>query len=136
MAKPVFYDPNQARWKRVRRLFDVLGVGISLLIVFFVFTVLRSESLPKLVLPVEKHPYHPLTEREKEKEKKRLKGRLCAHRKSKLPGSQVRLNEDEGIRAAFYVTWHAASYSSLRSPASPIYLLFPRRLHLLTHDVP
>ena len=66
MAKPVFYDPNQARWKRVRRLFDVLGVSVSLLIVFFAFTALRSESLPKLVLPVEKHPYHPLTEREKE----------------------------------------------------------------------
>jgi len=134
MAKPVFYDPNQARWKRVRRLFDALGVSISVLIVFFAFSALRSEPLPKLVLPVEKHPYHPLTEREKEKEKKRLKGRLGAHRKSKLPGSQVRLNQDEGIRAAFYVTWDAASYSSLRAYASQIDLLFPEWLHVLTPD--
>src|SRR5260221_8271577 len=125
MATPVFYDPNQARWKRMRALFNVLGVGVLLLIVFFAYTVLRSESLPKLVLPVEKHPYHPLTEREKEKEKKRLKGRLGAHRKSKLPGSQVKLNEEEGILAAFYVTWVAARYSPPRAYASQIHLLFP-----------
>ena len=118
----------------MRALFNVLGVGVSLLIVFFAYTALRSESLPKLVLPVEKHPYHPLTEREKEKEKKRLKGRLGAHRKSKLPGSQVKLNEEEGIRAAFYVTWDAASFSSLRAYASQIDLLFPEWLHVLNPD--
>ena len=134
MAKAVFYDPKQARWKRVRRLFDVLGIGITLLILFFAFTALRSESLPRLVLPVEKHPYHPLTEREKEKEKRRLKGRRGAHRKSKLPGSQVHLNGNEGIRAAFYVTWDAASYSSLRAYASQIDLLFPEWLHVLNPD--
>jgi len=43
----------------VRRLFDALGVSISVLIVFFAFSALRSEPLPKLVLPVEKHPYIP-----------------------------------------------------------------------------
>ncbi len=134
MATPVFYDPNQARWKRVRGLFNVLGVSVTLLALFFAFTALRSESLPKLVLPVEKHPYHPLTEREKEKDKKRLKGRRGAHRTSKLPGSQVKLNESEGIRAAFYVTWDAASYSSLRAYASQIDLLFPEWLHVLNSD--
>src|SRR5712692_7815164 len=134
MATPVFYDPHQARWKRVRRLFDVLGVSITLLILFFAYTALRSESLPKLVLPVEKHAYHPLTEREKAKEKRRLKGRRGIHRKSQLPGSQVRLNEQEDIRAAFYVTWDAASYSSLRAYASQIDLLFPEWLHVLRPD--
>ena len=105
-----------------------------MLICFFIFTALRSESLPKLVLPMEKHPYHPLTEREKEREKRRLKGRRGAHRKSKLPGSQVKLNGDEGIRAAFYVTWDAASYSSLRAYAPQIDLLFPEWLHVLNPD--
>jgi peptidoglycan-N-acetylglucosamine deacetylase len=134
MATPVFYDPNQARWKRVRRLFDVLGVSVSLLILFFAYTAVRSETLPRLVLPVEKHTFHPLTEREKEKDKKRLQGRRGAHRKSRLPGSQVKLNESEGIRAAFYVTWDAASYSSLRAYAHQIDLLFPEWLHVLNPD--
>ena len=134
MAKPVFYDPRRARWKRLRRVFDVLGVSISLLIVFFAYTALRSESLPRLVLPVEKHKNHPLTEKEKEKDKKRLKGQRGAHRKSKLPGSQVALNGEEGIRAAFYVTWDAGSYSSLRAYAKQIDLLFPEWLHVLSPD--
>src|SRR5437899_6495895 len=134
MALPVFYDPNQERWKRVRGLFNLLGVSVTLLVIFFAYTAVRSESLPKLVLPVEKHPYHPLTEREKEKDKRRLKGRRGKHRKSQLPGSQVRLNAQEGIRAAFYVTWDAASYSSLRAYAPQIDLLFPEWLHILSPD--
>ena len=134
MPKPVFYDPRRARWKRLRRVFDVLGVSITVLILFFAYTALRSESLPRLVLPVEKHKTHPLTEKEKEKDKKRLKGQRGAHRKSKLPGSQVALNEEEGIRAAFYVTWDAGSYSSLRAYAKQIDLLFPEWLHVLSPD--
>jgi hypothetical protein len=37
MAKPVFYDPRQARWKRLRRLFDVLGISVMLLVIFFIY---------------------------------------------------------------------------------------------------
>ena len=67
MAQPVFYDPRQARWKRVRRLFDGLGLTITLLIIFFVYTALRSEPLPELLLPTLKRPYRALKENEKEK---------------------------------------------------------------------
>jgi peptidoglycan-N-acetylglucosamine deacetylase len=134
MAQPVFYDPRQARWKRIRRLFDVTGLTVTLLIVFFVYTALRSESLPDLLLPPEKRPYHALkkNEEEKAKEKRRLarKGR----RKSKGAPSQVKLNAEEGIRAAFYVPWDAASFASLREYAAQIDLLYPEWLHVLTAD--
>jgi cellulose synthase/poly-beta-1,6-N-acetylglucosamine synthase-like glycosyltransferase/peptidoglycan/xylan/chitin deacetylase (PgdA/CDA1 family)/spore germination protein YaaH len=135
MAQPVFYDPHQARWKRLRRLFDVLGVSITLLIIFFVYTALRSEPLPELLLPTLKRPYKAL--KETEKEKAREKRRLTAHRghrKTKSAPSQVKLNAEEGIRAAFYVTWDAASFSSLREYAPQIDLLFPEWLHVLTPD--
>ncbi len=135
MLQPVFYDPRRARWKRVRRLFDVLGVSITLLIIFFVYTAVRSEPLPELLLPLQKRPYHALKEKEKEKAKERR--RLAArrsHRKSKQAPSQVKLNAEEGIRAAFYVTWDAASFSSLREYARQIDLLFPEWLHVLTPD--
>src|SRR5258708_35403726 len=115
MAQPVFYDPRQARWKRIRRLFDIIGLSVTLLITFFAFTALRSESLPELLLPAEKRPYHAL--KKKEEEKAREKRRLAArkgHRKSKQAPSQVPLNAEEGIRAAFYVPWDAASFASLR----------------------
>ena len=56
------------------------------------------------------------------------------HRKTSVPASQVVLNSDEGIRGAFYVTWDAASFSSLREYVHQIDLLFPEWLHVLTPD--
>ena len=135
MAQPVFYDPRRARWKRLRRLFDVLGVTITLLIVFFAYSALRSEHLPEILLPQQKRPYHALKQNEKEKAKERR--RLLAHRthrKSKTAPSQVKLNAEEGIRAAFYVPYDAASFSSLREYARQIDLLFPVWLQVLTPD--
>ena len=135
MAQPVFYDARRARWKRIRRLFDVLGVTITLLIIFFVYTAVRNEKLPELLLPQQKRPYRALKEKEKEraKEHRRLLARRT-HRKSKTAPSQVKLNAEEGIRAAFYAPYDAASFSSLREYARQIDLLFPDWLHVLTAD--
>ncbi len=46
----------------------------------------------------------------------------------------MKLNREEGIRAAFYVPWDAASFSSLREYAHQIDLLYPEWLHVLTPD--
>jgi cellulose synthase/poly-beta-1,6-N-acetylglucosamine synthase-like glycosyltransferase/peptidoglycan/xylan/chitin deacetylase (PgdA/CDA1 family)/spore germination protein YaaH len=141
MAHPVFYDPKRGRWKRLRRLLDVAGILISAVIVVFLYNATR-EPLPKLLLPFEKRPYHALKEpykglKETEKEKAREKRALLArrsHRRTKAAPSLVPLNTDEGIRAAFYVPWDAASYSSLREYARQIDLLYPEWLHVLTPD--
>src|SRR5882762_9115827 len=135
MAEPVFYDPRRARWKRLRRLFDTLAVAGSVLIVFFVYSALRDERLPELLLSPQKRVFKAL--RENEKDKARDRQRQLAkrsHRKSKLAPSQVVLNQEEGIRAAFYVPWDAASFSSLRDFARQIDLLYPDWLHVLTPD--
>jgi len=136
MAHPVFYDPRQARWKRIRRLFDLLGAAIMLLVCFFVYNALRSEPLPDLLLPFQKHPYHALKENEREKARERRLAQAArrSHRKSKSAPSLVKLNAEEGIRAAFYVPWDAASYSSLREYARQIDLLYPEWLHVLSQD--
>src|ERR1700690_1318206 len=136
MAQPVFFDPRQARWKRLRAVFDVLGVSITLLIIVFVYNVLRSQPLPELVWPAQKKPYHALKENEKEKakERRRLAAVKRGHRRSTASPSQVPLNDQEGIRAAFYVSEDAASFSSLREYARQIDLLFPAWLQVLTPD--
>jgi hypothetical protein len=136
MSQPVFYDPRKARWKRIRLAFDVIGVSITLLITFFVYTALRDEPLPELLLAPQKRPYHALKEKEKEKakERRRLAAVRRGHRKSKAAPSQVKLNAEEGIRAAFYVPYDAASFSSLREYARQIDLLFPDWLHIITPD--
>jgi cellulose synthase/poly-beta-1,6-N-acetylglucosamine synthase-like glycosyltransferase/peptidoglycan/xylan/chitin deacetylase (PgdA/CDA1 family)/spore germination protein YaaH len=135
MPKPVFYDPRRSRWKRVRVFSNSLGLLVTLLIIFFVYSAVSGIRLPELFLQTQKRPYHALKEKEREKEKERR--RLAArrgHRKSKIAPSQVKLNAEEGIRAAFYVDWDAASFSSLREYARQIDLLFPDWLHVLTPD--
>lgn len=138
MAKQVFYDPLQARWRRIRRVFDAAAIALTLLIVFFLYSALRSDPLPDVSWGAEKRPYHSLTEGEKVKarEKRRLAtiariGRARQHRKHP---SQITLNSEEGVRAAFYVSWDAASFSSLREYARQIDLLFPTWLQVLSPD--
>jgi hypothetical protein len=136
MAQPVFYDPRRARWKRIRLAFDVIGVSITLLVIFFAYTALRNEPLPELLLAPQKKPYRALKEKEREKakERRKLAAVLRGHRKSKSAPSQVKLNQEEGIRAAFYVPYDAASFSSLREYARQIDLLFPDWLHVISPD--
>jgi len=135
MAEPVFYDPRRARWKRLRRLIDMTAVVVSALIIFFVYTALRDEPLPELLFSPQKRGFKALKENEKEKARDRAKKAAArSHRKSKLAASQVKLNQEEGIRAAFYVPWDAASFSSLRDYARQIDILYPDWLHVFTAD--
>src|SRR5579862_9412671 len=136
MAKPVFYDPRRARWKRIRLAFDLIGVSITLLVIFFAYTALRNEPLPDLLLAPQKKPYRALKEKEREKakERRKLAAALRGHRRSKSAASQVKLNQEEGIRAAFYVPYDAASFSSLREYARQVDLLFPDWLHVISPD--
>ena len=71
MAQPVFYDPRQARWKRLRGLFDILGISVMLLVVFFIYNALQGEQLPELIWQAQKKPYHSLKENEKDKARER-----------------------------------------------------------------
>src|SRR5579863_9828490 len=135
MAEPVFYDPRRARWKRLRRTLDVTAVVVSALIIFFVYTALRDEPLPGLLFYPQRRNFKALKESEREKAKERVKKAAArSHRKSKLAASQVTLNQEEGIRAAFYVPWDAASFSSLRAYAHQLDILYPDWLHVVTAD--
>jgi len=135
MPEPVFYDPQRARWKRLRRLFDITAIVVSALIIFFVYTALRDEPLPELLFSPQKRGLKALKESEKERARDRAKKAAArSHRKSKLAASQVKLNQEEGIRAAFYVPWDAASFSSLRSYVHQIDILYPDWLHMITPD--
>ena len=135
MAEPVFYDPRRARWKRLRRTLDVAAVVVSALVIIFVYTALKDEPLPGLLFYPQRRNFKALKESERDKAKERLKKAVAkSHRKSKLAASQVTLNQEEGIRAAFYVPWDAASFSSLRAYSHQIDILYPDWLHVVTPD--
>ncbi len=131
MAKSVFYDPQRKRWGRLRILFSVLGAVISALVLFFIVTVfVQADPLPRVLMPEQKRNLRALKEREHRK-RPQTKG---THRKTTAPPSDVVLNTDEGIRAAYYVNWDAASFVSLKEYYPQIDLLFPEWLHVLTPD--
>ncbi len=129
-SKQIFFDPDRKRWRRLRFVIDSSVIIVTLLIVLFVFSVVRGSSVPGVALPEVKKPYHALKDNQKRKPPRRLN----THRKTKQPASQVVLNSDEGIRGAFYVQWDAASFASLKEYYPQIDLLFPEWMHVLSAD--
>ncbi|MGA9564676.1 MAG: polysaccharide deacetylase family protein, partial [Candidatus Korobacteraceae bacterium] len=128
--KPIFFDPEGKRWRRLRLILDVSVLVVTLLVAFFVITVVRGSSVPGMNLPDVKKPYHALKDNQKHKTVRATN----QHRATKQPPTQVVLNSLEGIRGAFYVQWDAASFASLKEYFPQIDLLFPEWLHVLTAD--
>ena len=129
-SKQIFYDAKRKRWRRLRAILDTSVILITLLVVFFVVSIIRGSSVPGVSLPGIKKPYHALKDNQKRKPTRAQN----THRNTKRPASQVVLNSDEGIRGAFYVKWDAASFASLKEYYPQIDLLFPEWMHVLTTD--
>lgn len=131
MTKPIFYDPQRKRWKRLRIIFDMLALGGLILGTIFMVGLIRMKPLPELLLASQKRNYRALANQPLQKNQKY---RRSAHRKTDIKPSEVPLNSGEGLRAAYYVDDDPASYSSLRQHISQIDLLFPEWLHVISPD--
>ncbi|MCU1308799.1 MAG: polysaccharide deacetylase [Acidobacteriaceae bacterium] len=116
----------------MRAFLDVLGIVITLVVIVFVFSTLKSETLPNLLLPDQRRPYHALKEKEKAS-RHNLAKKLAAPSAKKATDAQTGTN-GKGIRAAYYVQWDAGSFSSLREYHPQLDLLFPEWLHVLSPD--
>jgi cellulose synthase/poly-beta-1,6-N-acetylglucosamine synthase-like glycosyltransferase/peptidoglycan/xylan/chitin deacetylase (PgdA/CDA1 family)/spore germination protein YaaH len=132
MNRQIFYDPQRKRWKRLRRILDVLALFGFVLVTIFLVGLLRMKPLPELLLQTQKRNFHTLANQPTLKPGQKL--HRSAHRKTDLKPSDVPLNSGEGLRAAYYVDWDAASYSSLKQHIKQIDLLFPEWLHVVTPD--
>ena len=62
MNKQVFYDPQRKRWKRLRRIFDMLALLGLVLGSVFVVGLMRMKPLPELFLQAQKRNYRALVE--------------------------------------------------------------------------
>ena len=130
MTKPVFYDPQRKRWKRLRRIFDILALVGLVLGSIFIVGLLSMKPLPELFLQAQKRNYRALVNQPPAA----VKFRRSAHRRTDLKPGDVPLNSGEGLRAAYYVEDDPASYSSLKQHIAQIDLLFPEWLHVITPD--
>ncbi|MGA3133126.1 MAG: glycosyltransferase [Terracidiphilus sp.] len=125
--RQIFFDPQRKRWKRLRRILDTAAVLSTLVVVGFIFNVLRGQHLPELLLPIPKHNYKALPDTSVLRAGKNPRP---TRRKSNKRPSDIALNTGEGLRAAYYVQDDAASYSSLKEHVQQIDLLFPQWLHV------
>ena len=132
MIKPIFYDPGRKRWKRLRRILDTVAVLSTVVLVAFGINVLRRERLPELLLPTPKRNYRPLTE--PSYRPRTRSSQLALHRRRHRRPSDIPLNSGQGLRAAFYVDYDAASLVSLKQHVHDIDLLFTDWLHVVTPD--
>jgi cellulose synthase/poly-beta-1,6-N-acetylglucosamine synthase-like glycosyltransferase/peptidoglycan/xylan/chitin deacetylase (PgdA/CDA1 family)/spore germination protein YaaH len=130
--KQVFYDPRQRRRKVIRRVTDVSLVALTLVLVGFIFSVISRQTLPELLLPTEKPHFKALKERQPELTRRASAPRPERH-KPHLRPSDITLNQDEGLRAAFYEN-DEASYSALKAHIHQIDMLFPDWLHVISAD--
>src|SRR5438477_4959908 len=126
--KQIFFDPQRKRWKRLRRVLDAVAVASTLVVAGFIFNSLRGQHLPELLLPTPKHKYRAVIDRTPLL--RGLRGSTPARRRTTRRPSDIELNTDEGLRAAYYVPDDATSYSSFKEHVHQIDMLFPEWLHV------
>ena len=134
MTKQVFFDPQRKRWKRLRRIFDVVAVIGVVVGVLFVIGLVRMTPLPELLLATPRHDRSAVPQLVATPARGGQKPRTSTHRRTTLKPSDVILNSGEGLRAAYYVEDDPASYSSLKQHIHQIDLLFPEWIHVVTPD--
>src|SRR6266851_2354933 len=103
--RPIFYDAERVRWRRTRRVLEISGLLLTLLLTYFFVTIAVSVEVP---------------------------AREGRHRRISNIGT-VPASYDP-LRAAFYVSWDAASFASLKKHYKDIDVLIPDQLHAVTPD--
>jgi cellulose synthase/poly-beta-1,6-N-acetylglucosamine synthase-like glycosyltransferase/peptidoglycan/xylan/chitin deacetylase (PgdA/CDA1 family)/spore germination protein YaaH len=127
---PIFYDAERVRWRRTRRVMEISGALLTLLLAYFFVNIAASVELPAGLLPDTRPIYHAL------KIKPTLKippGREGRRRRvanlGKVPATY------DPIRAAFYVSWDSNSLATLkRHYKKDLDVLIPEQLHAVTPD--
>src|SRR6202140_3024244 len=126
--RPIFYDAERVRWRRTRRVLEISGALLILLLGYFFITVGVSVELPAGLLPDTRPVYRAL----KIKAKAKPPAREGRHRRVANIGT-VPASYDP-LRAAFFVSWDAASFASLKKHYKDIDVLIPDQLHAVTPD--
>jgi cellulose synthase/poly-beta-1,6-N-acetylglucosamine synthase-like glycosyltransferase/peptidoglycan/xylan/chitin deacetylase (PgdA/CDA1 family)/spore germination protein YaaH len=127
--KPVFLDERRIRWRRTRRLVEIMGAFLVVVGLVFLVNVARRSELPRLMLPESRPALHAVRERSRPTPVKKRLGRLRRVLPSRAPETA-----GEPLRAAFYVSWDPASFASLRQHHAEIDLLVPEALHVVSAD--
>src|SRR5712692_9335038 len=126
--RPIFYDAERVRWRRTRRVMEITGALLTLLLAYFFLTIAASVELPAGLLPEIKPGFHSLKTAKKKPAPAREGRRRRVANIGKVPAGY------DALRAAFFVSWDANSLASLKKHYKDIDLLIPEQLHAVTPD--
>src|SRR5256712_5222625 len=124
---PIFYDAERVRWRLTRRVMEITGVLLTLLLAYFFVTIAVSVELPAGLLPDTKPKYQALKSKKKPVPSREGRKRRVANIGT-VPASY------DPLRAAFFVSWDPTSLASLKNHYKDIDLLIPEQLHAVSAD--
>src|SRR6516162_2110400 len=130
---PIFYDAERVRWRRTRRVLEISGALLTLLLVYFFFNIAASIELPAALLPDSHSLYYRALKAGRKPAKPVVATREGRHRRVANLGKPVPANYDP-LRAAFYVSYDANSLATLRKHYKDLDLVIPEELHGVTPD--
>src|SRR5205823_12081152 len=112
---PIFYDAERVRWRRTRRVMEITGVLLTILLAYFFVTIAVSVELPAGLLPDTKPGYRAVKSKKKPATREGRRRRVANI--GKLPATY------DPVRAAFFVSWDPNSLASLKKHYKDIDLL-------------
>jgi cellulose synthase/poly-beta-1,6-N-acetylglucosamine synthase-like glycosyltransferase/peptidoglycan/xylan/chitin deacetylase (PgdA/CDA1 family)/spore germination protein YaaH len=156
---PVFYDPKQTRWPRLRRLFLLLSFLLSVLFGLLLLSFLVQPAMPALKLPLlsflplpgpanpappSPAPFVSPAQKAFKKSKealehsRRAKAPARVHRKTAPPptpgtggaAGAASAAPAQPLALAYFVNWDEASFDSLKKHLDQLDVLLPEWLHL------
>src|SRR5712691_11581657 len=125
--RPIFYDAERVRWRRTRRVMEITGALLTVLLAYFFVTIAVSVELPAGLLPDTKPRYQGFKSKKKPGPTREGRHRRVANIGT-VPASY------DPLRAAFFVSWDPNSLASLKKHYKDIDLLIPEQLHAVSAD--
>jgi cellulose synthase/poly-beta-1,6-N-acetylglucosamine synthase-like glycosyltransferase/peptidoglycan/xylan/chitin deacetylase (PgdA/CDA1 family)/spore germination protein YaaH len=141
---PVFFDPDNKRWPRLRRGVFLTGLIFSLLFGVLIASILINPLLPKLNLPKmsflpndSRAPTFSLVETDAQRRLRDTKQRLEVERSKRQLARHPQPPHAQSIdqlEVGFYVSWDETSLSSLKENIKNLDMLICEFLHLENAD--
>jgi len=148
-TKPVFFDPEQRRWPKLRLAILIIGIFLFSVISFLIISILINPVLPAFNLPNfsflprggHSVPFSPtpLLKTKAEWALQQVKTRLEKEQEKTLAKflEKARFNrskEGRPLLLGYYVNWDDASFNSLKEHLDHLDVVIPEFLHLSGSD--
>ncbi|HEY3322529.1 MAG TPA: polysaccharide deacetylase family protein [Planctomycetota bacterium] len=136
--QPIFYDPGQQRWPRVRGGLVAVVLILSALLSMLAISIVYSPPLSQLGLEAPEvasagpHLAPPTSQAQVDASFSDMRARLMLERNKKRPPPPLRQSRQSSapLTAAFFVNWDDSSLSSLKENLETLDILIPEWLHL------